>query len=605
MIMDWNIPPGPKFLFSHYHVFVFPPLAAYILLWVLSSTLSYKIHGVVRVILPLLAIPVFCLARIQANEWHRSIKARRSGGRLPKLIPHKWPGGIDLLLDMQRKQKTIYPGETMARFYAQHGQWTLSSKMMFNTIINTAEPEHIKSILATDFGNFEKGPVTFAILRSMLGSGVFNSDGDMWKFHRTMTRPFFTKDRISHFDIFNRHAEDAISQMKTRLKEGYAVDLQDLVSRFTLDSATDFLFGTDVCSLASGLPYPADKQPITGLSLTSSNAGSDFAATFTDAQTTTLTRLRFGPVWPLFEFWRDKPAHRMKSLDHVIDPIVRYAIEKQKSTAGQKDSKPEEEETLLEHLVKTTDDFKLIKDETLNILIAGRDTTAATLTFAVYMLAQHPDILSRLREEIFTKLGAGANGRRPTHEDLRDMKYLRAVINETLRLYPVVPFNIRTATKDTLWPSKEPGEKPFFIPAGSSVIYSVFLMHRRTDLWGPDALEFDPDRFLDERLHKYLTRNPFIFLPFNAGPRICLGQQFAYNEASFFLVRLLQSFASITLTPEAQPSSHPPAQWAQLPGRASREKTWIKSHFTLFAAEGLWLKMEEASDDGGVEVLSA
>lgn len=192
-----------------------------------------------------------------------------------------------------------------------------------------------------------------------------------------MTRPFFTKDRISHFDIFNRHAEDAISQMKTRLKEGYAVDLQvstlhqhrmtslidyfdvdfrqDLVSRFTLDSATDFLFGTDVCSLASGLPYPADKQPITGLSLTSSNAGSDFAATFTDAQTTTLTRLRFGPVWPLFEFWRDKPAHRMKSLDHIIDPIVRHAIERQKSTASQKDSEPEEGETLLEHLVKTTD----------------------------------------------------------------------------------------------------------------------------------------------------------------------------------------------------------------------------------------------------------
>lgn len=110
MIMDWSIPPGPKFLLSNYHVFVFPPLATYLLLWVLSSTLSYQIHGVVRVFLPLLAIPVFCLARIQANEWHRSIKARRSGGRLPKLIPHKWPGGIDLLLDMQRKQNTIYPG---------------------------------------------------------------------------------------------------------------------------------------------------------------------------------------------------------------------------------------------------------------------------------------------------------------------------------------------------------------------------------------------------------------------------------------------------------------------------------------------------------------
>ncbi|KAK0462790.1 cytochrome P450 [Armillaria novae-zelandiae] len=91
-------------------------------------------------------------------------------------------------------------------------------------------------------------------------------------------------------------------------------------------------------------------------------------------------------------------------------------------------------------------------------------------------------------------------------------------------------------------------------------------MHRRTDLWGPDgrvnnyitlysltdpylmiALEFDPDRFLDGRLHKNLTTNPFIFVPFNAGPRICLGQQFAYNEASCYLIRLLQTFSSFSL----------------------------------------------------------
>jgi hypothetical protein len=106
------------------------------------------------------------------------------------------------------------------------------------------------------------------------------------------------------------------------------------------------------------------------------------------------------------------------------------------------------------------------------------------------------------------------------------------------------PFNFRYATQDVIWPAP-PGGQPFFIPAGTRCIYSVFAMHRRTDLWGPDgkhcvcyreprglrilwdrvALEFDPDRFLDERVKKYLIPNPFIFLPFNAGPRICLGQQ--------------------------------------------------------------------------------
>jgi hypothetical protein len=118
------------------------------------------------------------------------------------------------------------------------------------------------------------------------------------------------------------------------------------------------------------------------------------------------------------------------------------------------------------------------------------------------------------------------------------------------------------------------------------------------------ALKFDPDRFIDDRLHKYLTPNPFIFLPFNAGPRICLGQQvsfgifapldsmvlsnplpfqFAYNEISFFLVRLLQNFHQITLAPDAQPAtSLPPKGWAKSAGFSEDEKVWPKSHLTMY-----------------------
>lgn len=129
-------------------------------------------------------------------------------------------------------------------------------------------------------------------------------------------------------------------------------------------------------------------------------------------------------------------------------------------------------------------------------------------------------------------------------------------------------------------------------------------MHRRKDYWGPDgrfihllvlspstdalqsvAEEFDPDRFIDERLHKYLTPNPFIFLPFNAGPRICLGQQFAYNEMSFLIIRLLQNFETISLDTDSQtPDSRPPAEWAGLTGRKGVEKFWPKAHLTLFAS---------------------
>ncbi|KAK0481273.1 cytochrome P450 [Armillaria novae-zelandiae] len=139
---------------------------------------------------------------------------------------------------------------------------------------------------------------------------------------------------------------------------------------------------------------------------------------------------------------------------------------------------------------------------------------------------------TRLRSEIIKKVGTRA----PTYEDIRDMKYLRAFLNlvpicvselflQLIVAKPITirPINSRSSKVTTTLPNK--GRAPYYVRKDTMVAYSVFLMHRRTNLWGPDALEFDPDRFLDGRLHENLTPNPFIFVPFNAGPRICLGQQ--------------------------------------------------------------------------------
>ncbi|KAJ3755884.1 cytochrome P450 [Lentinula raphanica] len=97
------------------------------------------------------------------------------------------------------------------------------------------------------------------------------------------------------------------------------------------------------------------------------------------------------------------------------------------------------------------------------------------------------------------------------------------------------------------------------------------------------VLNFDPDRFLDERLPKYLTPNPFIFLPFNAGPRICLGQQFAYNETSYFLIKFLQAFTDFQIAWDVQPeSSKPPVDWQPVPGTTKgRDKVLHASHLTM------------------------
>ncbi|KAI0703355.1 cytochrome P450 [Cerioporus squamosus] len=575
-----TLPPGPTWVLRNLHVFATPPILTFLTAYAADRLFGIHLPVWLLVTACLTSFPVFLLGR---SAWS-DLKARRTaaalGASLPVRVNKK---------DVKPSGETKYPRDFLFRLCEKYGNTFTFQLYTFKRLF-TIEPEHVKAILATDFASYQKGPGFRSQMKSLLGVGVFNADDEMWKFHRSMTRPFFSKDRISHFDMFDRHATDALQQMKTRLREGYAVDWQDLVSRFTLDSATEFLFGKDVRSLSAGLPYPPTSDM--ARMRVSKPEADEFASAFQNAQLASSKRGRFQDGWPLAEFWHDKVQAQKATIDKFIAPLLTEALQKKAKNASQ-DEKVTDEDTLLSQLLKVTDDYNIIRDETLNILLAGRDTTACTLTFAIYRLAEHKDVLKRLREEILDVVGPT---RRPTYDDIRNMKYLRAVINETLRLYPPVPMNTRCAVKDTVLPATSSGGRGVFVPAGTKVIYSVFMMHRRKDLWGPDALSFDPDRFLDERVQKYLTPNPFIFLPFNAGPRICLGQQFAYNEASFMLVRLLQQFSSIEFTPEVAPESVVPPGYTDSPGSDGTDRVWMGSHLTMFAKGGLWVKMTEATD---------
>ncbi|KAI1794078.1 cytochrome P450 monooxygenase pc-2 [Ganoderma leucocontextum] len=570
-----KLPPGPRFLARRIHYISAPPFCVF-----LGTSLARSFGGVhlptLAVILAyLLSFPLFLLGY---RAWKDISTKRAAAAHGAVVAPMAKLGGIKM------NGQNGYPRDFLFRLCEVWGN-SFVLELYYLKRLFVVEPEHIKAILATDFTSFEKGQQFRDQMHSLLGVGVFNADDELWKFHRSMTRPFFSKERIGHFDNFDRHAMDALEQMKARMREGYAIDWQDLVSRFTLDSATEFLFGKDVRSLSKGLPYPPTAEgrfiPVDE---------NDFASAFLKAQAASAARGRLQEAWGLGEFWKDKVLPHKAGVDKIINPILEDALQKkaEKAAAGLVESKEiSDDDTLLSSLLKVTDDRQLIRDEISNILLAGRDTTACTLTFAVYRLAEHPDILGRLREEILSIMGPS---RRPSYDDIRNMKFLRAVINETLRLYPPVPVNIRNSVKDTVLPATTTQE-PIFVPAGMKCIYSVFVMHRRKDLWGPDALKFDPDRFLDERLQKYLTPNPFIFLPFNAGPRICLGQQFAYNEVSFMLVRLLQQVSAIEFVPEVTPKSLVPPGYTDSPGSDGTDRVWMANHLTMYAKDGLWVKI--------------
>ncbi|KAF8665619.1 hypothetical protein AX16_000075 [Volvariella volvacea WC 439] len=594
-----NIPPGFYWCLTQLPSLILPPTLVLLANKIAASFWGTAIPLWALIVALFLSFPAVLFVQVQYSDWVNRREAARLGAVIAPHVPSKLPGGVSFLLESIKNYKTGYPGEQFVDWGKQYGN-TFILRILFEDRLFTTEPEYIKAVLATQFEGFGKGPWFIRQMDSLLGTGVFNSDGEMWKFHRAMTRPFFSKDRISHFDIFDRHAMDALSQLSARLKEGYPVDIQDLVSRFTMDSATEFLFGKDVKSLSAGLVYP-HYAPSSLRLASQDHPATIFTQAFQQAQDYSAVRGRWGKHWPLPEFFQDAVKSKMQAVEDYIEPILADAIARRNEqlkdvSSAEKgvqggDKEVGEDETLLDHLIKYTDDEKVLRDETLNILLAGRDTTANTLTFATYALAENPHVLAKLREEILTKIGPT---RRPTFEDMRELKYLRAFINEVLRLYPAVPFNIRTTNKAILLPPLTPGEKPFYVPANTRVPYSVFVMHRRKDLWGPDADKFDPDRFLDERLKKYLTPNPFIFLPFNAGPRICLGQQFAYHETSFFLIRLLQNFRKIELAPEGHPEGTlPPPEWKGQPGTKGTDRVRIKAHLTMYALGGCWVRMEE------------
>ena len=175
-----------------------------------------------------------------------------------------------------------------------------------------------------------------------------------------MTRPFFSKDRISHFEIFGRHADEAIHLIKERLRTGHSIDMQDLVSRFTLDSATEFLFGhcVNVLGVPDGLPYSsivAAKDP-TKQSRSDKDFAVRFSEAFAEAQLASAKRGRFGSTWRLFEFWKDQTAVHMDVINAFIDPILREAIEKKRTLPKRIENKEiDDGETLLDHLINYTD----------------------------------------------------------------------------------------------------------------------------------------------------------------------------------------------------------------------------------------------------------
>ncbi|MCJ1464378.1 hypothetical protein MMC07_002991 [Pseudocyphellaria aurata] len=470
---------------------------------------------------------VFYVLRTKFIRHRRQAAAiARLGCQPPPRVRHRAPFGLDLLYELyQADRKKVVPEYLRERF-ARAGATTYSSELLGATTFSTIDPENLQAILSTQFKDFCLGPIRRASFLPFLGHGIFTEDGEEWERSRAMLRPHFSRSQISDLGLEEAHVQNMIRMLPLD-EAGWTaeVDLQTIFFRLTLDSATHFLLGKSVNSQNATRSSDAKTSSLGGLV-----DGIQFGKAFDICSKWLADRAELNEAYWL----RDGKEFRenCKITHQFVDHFVEMAMNK-----VPQNKTDEKNHTFLDSLLEQTNDRVKIRSELINILLAGRDTTAGFLGWLFYILARHPDIYSKLRNIIVKDFGSYEYPEAISLDGLKNCHYLQNCLHETLRLFPPVPANSRQAVRDTTIPrgGGPDGMGKVFIRKNQQVIYTVYALHRRRDLWGPDADDFNPDRWTGRK-------HGWDYLPFNGGPRVCLGQQFALTEVSYVTVRMLQRF---------------------------------------------------------------
>ncbi|KAJ5325530.1 Cytochrome P450 E-class CYP52 [Penicillium brevicompactum] len=352
----------------------------------------------------------------------------------------------------------------------------------------------------------------------MLGEGIFTQGGRPWKHSRELLRRQFVRIHRQDSGVFDAHVEGLIAKIGST--KGI-VDLQPHFLRFTLATTTALIFGEPVISV------PGEETD-------------DFEKCFDYASYMSAIRLRLAD----FE-WIFKPAKFNKAcavIKNFAMHFVQLALQEMEHNG---EEAAFDKYAFIVELYKEMQDPSQVLDQLVHVLIAGRDTTACLLSWTFFLLVRHPEVLAKLHAEIQDVTGGTSEMSRAV---IAKMKYLRCVINEVHRLYPQLPFNVRVAGKTTILPSGggPDGKSPVLVPKNTGIGYSVYHMHRQKSIYGDDAEIFRPERWLGPDLENV----GWGFMPFHGGPRICLGKDFALTEASYAIIRIIQTFPDLKLPPD-------------------------------------------------------
>jgi len=367
------------------------------------------------------------------------------------------------------------------------------------------DPEAVRRVLVTNARAYGKRTIQYTTLSLVTGEGLLTADTEAWRPARRMLQPAFHRETLA---LVGGHVTEAVDRLLARwaAQDGQVVDVDEAMMRVGLEVVGSSLFGSDLSADAERL-----------------------AAATVRALDVVIKKARTPLPVPL-----SVPTPSNVVLRRAVgqlDAAVTAMLAERATRPLAPDQAPRD---LLDLLLLARDDAgeglspQQIRDQVVTFIVAGHETVAAALTWALDLLATHPEALRRVRAE------ADALGRAPQLDDIASLPYTAAVLDETLRLYPPAWVITRRATEADVLAGVE-------IPADALLILSPWLVHRHETTWERPE-DFEPERFLDAdgRRRRDVATDP-AYLPFGAGPRLCIGRDMALLEGVVVLASLARA----------------------------------------------------------------
>ncbi|XP_037418474.1 noroxomaritidine synthase-like [Triticum dicoccoides] len=391
----------------------------------------------------------------------------------------------------------------------------------------TADPANVRHVLTSNFPNYPKGP-EFVEIMDILGGGIFNADGDSWRRQRAKAQLLMAAPRFRAFvsRCTRRKVERDLLPLLARVAGAGAgeCDLQDGFLRFTFDTTTTLVFGLDPGCLAVGFPAVP------------------FARAIDDAMDVLLVRSMLPLSWwklvrRLGVGYERKMTVAWRDIDRFIGDTIAKRREVVKARGGIEDSADLLSSYIDYDAGAVVDAF--LRDTTMNLMLAGRDTTGSALTWFFYLLTRNPGVVSEILAELDTiKTTTTTLDGMVTYDPdkLGRLVYLHATLCESLRLYPPVPMEHKGVVAAEALPSGHevrPGDKV--------LVNLLYAMGRMKAVWGKDCREFRPERWIGEDgKPRYVPS--YRFASFNAGPRTCLGKDMAFVQLKTVAAPVVRNF---------------------------------------------------------------